>query len=98
MLTWRSLTVCSVGGIGTSIAVTRVAYIPDFPKFRSIAILWIAGAVIADVMITTTLVLYLVRTLKQLSNVVDLTNILYAAPTQDRYRVHRHPHQQAHAQ
>ena len=61
VLTGRSLTVYSVGGIGTSIAVTHVAYIPDFPKFRSIVIVWLTSAVIADIMITTTLVHHLVR-------------------------------------
>ncbi|KAH9915947.1 uncharacterized protein BXZ73DRAFT_106013 [Epithele typhae] len=48
-----------LGGIGTSIAATRVPYIPDFISFQSIAIVWLASAVVADVLITATLVYYL---------------------------------------
>ena len=54
----------SVGGIGTTIAATKVPYIPDFPKFHIIVAVWCTGAVLADVTITGTLVLYLVRGLR----------------------------------
>ncbi|KAH9911321.1 uncharacterized protein BXZ73DRAFT_82854 [Epithele typhae] len=48
-----------LGGIGTSIAVTKVPYIPDFPKFQSIVNVWLPSAVVADITITATLVLHL---------------------------------------
>ena len=54
----------SVGGIGTTIAATKVPYIADFPKFHIIVAVWCTGAVLADMTITGTLVLYLVRRLR----------------------------------
>ena len=53
------LTFATVGSIGTCIAVTRVPFSLEFYKFKQITIIWCIGAVVADVLITSTLVYYL---------------------------------------
>lgn len=49
-----------LGCIGTTIAVRIVPEFVYFRKFKVIAITWLSGAVCADVIITTALVLHLV--------------------------------------
>ncbi|KAH9915954.1 uncharacterized protein BXZ73DRAFT_106020 [Epithele typhae] len=62
---WIVGTICTLsfvqllGSIGTTVAATRVPYIPDFPKLQSIVIVWLTSAVMADLLITSTLVHYL---------------------------------------
>ena len=49
-----------MGSIGTLIAVIKVPFSLEFYKFEQIIIVWCVGAVTADLLITTTLVYYLV--------------------------------------
>ena len=51
----------SVGGTGETIAVSMLPYLPDFVKAKPIIIVWLVSAVVTDVLITTTLVIELVR-------------------------------------
>ena len=50
-----------MGGTGETIAVSMLPYLPDFVKAKPIIIVWLVSAVVTDVLITTTLVIELVR-------------------------------------
>ncbi len=50
----------SGGGIGTTIALWIVPEFTEFRKWKGIAIVWLGGAALADVVITSTLVWHLV--------------------------------------
>ena len=50
----------TVASLGASVAVSMVPYIPNFPQYKVVAIVWLVSAIAADVLIASTLVIHLV--------------------------------------
>ncbi|KAI1797440.1 hypothetical protein LXA43DRAFT_1089306 [Ganoderma leucocontextum] len=87
------IVVCSItqfcGGTGTTIALWMVPEFTEFRKWKSIAIVWLGGAALADVLITTTLVWHLRKNRTGMPVTDDLVNkIILPADSGLRLLVH----------